>query len=42
MHQAGAASSKLVKLKRITGGGLGAETPAAEQFFVTFWKKKAF
>ena len=40
MHQAGAAASKLVKLKRTTDGGLGAEPPAAGQFFITIWKKK--
>ena len=33
--------SKLTCLKRITDGGLGAEPPATEQFFVIFWKKLA-
>ena len=35
------AVSKLVLLKRITDGGLGAKPPAAKQLFVIFWKKNA-
>ena len=34
--------SKVIQLKQITDGGLGAEPPAAERFFVIFWKKSYF
>ena len=36
MSKLGDVVSKLVQLKRITDGGLGAEPPAAGQFFVIF------
>ena len=33
--------SKVVLLKRVGDGGLGAPPPAARRFLVFFWKKKA-
>ena len=39
MHKLGNVSSKLVQLKCITDGGLGAEPPAAGRFLVNFLKK---
>ena len=42
MSELGDALNKLVYLKRVTDGGLGAKPAAAGRFIVILWKKSYF